>query len=325
MSKILYRKAMKAFVYKNYGEPEKVLELIEIEKPTPKEFELLIRIKSTTINDYDWSMLRARPKLYRLLFGLFKPKHTTPGMELAGIVEAIGSKVQGFKVGNAVFGDISAFGFGTFAAYIAIHEKAVVHKPSNISFEEAASMPHALMLAWQGLKSIGKNQKVLINGGGGGVGTFGIQIAKHYDCEVTGIDSAAKLEMMKTLDYDHIIDYQKTDFTKNGEQYDLILDCKSKKSAFAYTNALKPKGIYVSIGGDLSSIFSVLFWGKVISIFSNKKIGLLALKPNEGLKEVSEELNLKYQVDGPHAFEDIPKLIQYFGEGKHKGKVVVNI
>ncbi|MFT5884404.1 MAG: NADPH:quinone reductase-like Zn-dependent oxidoreductase [Arcticibacterium sp.] len=316
---------MKAFVYKKYGKPEEVLELTDIEKPTPKEHEVLIKIKSTTINDYDWCMVSGRPKLYKLLFGLFKPKHTIPGMELSGIVEAIGSKVQNFNVGDAVFGDISEFGFGTFAEYIVINEKAVIPKPPNISFEEAASMPHALMLARQALKSVGKHQKVLINGGGGGVGTFGLQIAKQHDCEVTGIDSAEKLEMMKSLGYDQVFDYQQMDFTKTGEQYDFILDCKSKKSAFAYAQALKSMGKYVSIGGDLNSLFSVLFIGKIISIFSNKTIGLLALKANDGLKEVSRDLNLKCQLDGPHTFEDIPKLIQYFGDGKHKGKVVVTI
>jgi len=316
---------MKAFVYKNYGKPEEVLELTEIEKPTPKEHEVLIKIKSTTINDYDWCMVRGRPKLYKLLFGLFKPKHAIPGMELSGIVEAIGSKIQSFEVGEAVFGDISDFGFGTFAEYIAINENAVVPKPSNISFEEAASMPHALMLACQALKSVGKHQKILINSGGGGVGTFGFQLAKQHDVKVSGIDSADKLEMMKSLGYDRVFDYQQMDFTKTGEQYDFILDCKSKKSAFAYAKALKPMGKYVSIGGDLNSIFSVLFIGKIISIFSNKTIGLLALKENDGLREVTETLKLKCQIDGPHAFEDIPKLIQYFGDGKHKGKVVVNI
>jgi NADPH:quinone reductase-like Zn-dependent oxidoreductase len=322
---------MKAISNRIYGSPKEVLELINASKPQPKENELLIKIKATTINDYDWSIARGKPYIYRLLFGLFKPKNLIPGMELAGVVEAIGSKVQGFQIGDEVFGDISDYGFGTFAEYIAINEKAVIHKPKSLSFEEAAAIPHAGLLAWQGLLNYGKitkQQKVLINGGGGGVGTLGLQIAKMYDCHVTGVDATSKLNIMKDLGYDHVIDYKQTDFTKNGEKYDLILDCKTKRSVFSFLKSLSPTGRYITIGGDLNKILGVVVWGTIISLFSLKKLALLPLKPNEGLKKVTElflQGKLKCQIDGPHPLEDIPKLVQYFGDGEHKGKIVVSI
>lgn len=315
---------MKALIFTKYGNPEEVLKLREIEKPKPKENEVLIKVKSTTINDYDWSLVRGRPKLYQLMFGLFRPKQTIPGMELSGIIEEIGSGVKHLKVGDHVYGDISELGFGTFAEYIAIDPKAVIIKPSNLTFEQAAALPHAGLLAYQGLKELKEHQKVLINGAGGGVGSIAIQIAKHYNCEVTGVDTSAKFDMMKSQGFDHVIDYKQTDFTKTGEQYDFILDCKSKKSAFAYLKALKPNGTYVTVGGDLNNLIGLLFWGKMVSLFSKKKLQILALKPNEGLEELNELLNIKCQIDGPYRPEEIPRLIQYFGEGKHQGKIVVN-
>lgn len=322
---------MKAQLFTKYGRPENVLQLKEIEKPHPKENELLIKIKSTAINDYDWALVTGRPKLYQLLFGMFKPKHSIPGMELAGVVEEIGRGVQNFKVGEAVYGDISNFGFGTFAEYICIDEKAVINKPAELSFQEAASTPHALLLAKQALVDLGKikqGMKVLINGGGGGVGAIGLQIAKHYQCEVSGVDTADKGNMMKALGYDQVIDYKKEDFTKNGNQYDLILDCKTSNSPFSYYRSLSSNGIYVTIGGKLSKILGVLIWGKLLSIFTKKRLKMLPLEPNEGLEEQSQFMiqnNFKFVIDGPYSLNEIPRLIQYFGEGKHHGKIVVNI
>ncbi|WP_341227211.1 NAD(P)-dependent alcohol dehydrogenase [uncultured Arcticibacterium sp.] len=315
---------MKALVFTTYGNPKEVLKFTEIEKPIPKENEVLIKVKSTTINDYDWSLVRGRPKLYQLMFGLFKPKHTIPGMELSGIVEEIGSKVTMLKVGDHVYGDISELGFGTFAEFIAVNEKTVKVKPPELSFEQAAAIPHAGLLAYQALDKLEENQKVLINGAGGGVGTIALQIAKHHNCFVTGVDSQAKSQMMKDLGFHHVIDYKQTDFTKTGEQYDFILDCKSKKSAFSYLKALKPKGTYVSVGGDLTKLIGILFWGKVLSLFNKKKLEILALKPNQGLEELNSRFSIKSYIDGPYKPEEIPGLIQYFGEGKHKGKIVIN-
>lgn len=320
---------MKAILFEKYGSPEKVLSLREVEKPSPNQNEVLIKIKATAVNDYDWSLVRGQPYLYRLMFGLLKPKHRISGMELAGTVEDIGANVKNLKVGDAVFGDISEYGFGTFAEYVCIHENAVIKKPAELSFEEAAAIPHASALALQALSDIGKieqGQKVLINGGGGGVGTIGLQLAKLYDCQVTGVDSQEKLEMMKSIGFDFVIDYKKVDFTKTGEQYDLILDCKTNRSAFSYLRALRSTGRYVTIGGKPVNLIKILFWGKLISLFSTKKLQILSLKPNKDLDYICElikQKKIKCEIDGPYPLEDTARLIQYFGEGKHKGKVVI--
>ena len=322
---------MKAIVFEKYGPPEKVLAIREVEKPVPKENEVLIKIQATAVNDYDWSMVRGKPYVYRLLFGLFKPKYPIAGMELSGVIEGIGANVEKLKVGDAVYGDISNYGFGTFAEYLCIHEKAVRRKPDAFSFEEAAAIPHAALLALQAMRdmgSIAQGQKILINGAGGGVGTIGIHIAKHYGCEVTGVDAGEKLDMMKLNGFDHVIDYQKENFTKNGEQYDLIVDCKTNQSAFSYLRSLKPKGKYVTVGGKPGSLINMLLWGNIVSLFSTKKLQILALKPNEGLEYIEElfsQNKMKCVMDGPYAMEDIPGLIRYFGEGKHKGKVVIKM
>ncbi len=320
--------SMKAIVFTKYGSPE-TLQLNNITTPSPKEEEVLIRIVTTAINDYDWSMVRGKPYIYRLMFGLLKPKNQIPGMELAGIIEKVGANVKLFKEGDAVFGDISFYGFGSYAEYICVNEKAIVMKPEKMSFEEAASIPHASLLALQGLKDIGKiknGQKILINGAGGGVGTFGLQIAKRYNCEVTGVDTGDKLEMMKEIGFDHVIDYKKEDFTRNGEKYDLILDCKTTRFPFSYTRSLTKNGIYVTVGGLLNRIFQTLLIGGLISLFSDKKFKLLALKPNKGIDDINRlflDDKIKCIIDGPYSLKEVPKLLNYFGEGKHKGKIII--
>lgn len=322
---------MKAVTFKKYGSPEQVLEFREVTKPIPENNEVLIRIEATAVNDYDWALVRGKPYLYRLMFGLFKPKHQILGMELAGFVEGIGADVRRFKIGDAVFGDISAYGFGTFAEYIAINENAVIKKPDELTFEEAAALPHASLLALQALRDIGKisqGQNILINGGGGGVGTTALQIAKLYGCEVTGVDSAEKCDVMKSIGFDHVVDYKKVNFTKTGEQYDLIVDCKTTRSAFSYYRALKPNGKYVTVGGNIINLLNIVFLGKILSLLSSKKLQILSLKPNEGLEDIIDlcrQNKLESVIDGPYSLQDTPKLVQYFGEGKHKGKIVIKM
>ena len=321
---------MKALVFRKYGSPE-VLQLREIAKPIPMENEVLVKIHATAVNDYDWSMIRGKPYLYRLLFGLFKPKHQIPGMELSGTIEAIGTNVKSFKVGDAVYGDISAYGFGSYAEYVGINEKALTLKPDKMSFEEATAMPHAATLALQGLVDSGdiqKGQKILINGAGGGMGTFGLQIAKLYNAEVTGVDTGNKLKMMREIGFDHIIDYQQEDFTKNGQKYDLILDAKTTRSTFDYLRALNPGGKYVTVGGYLNRLFPMLLLKPCISFFSKKRLDILALKPNKDLDYISdlfEAGKMRPIIDGPFNFSELPEAIQYFGEGKHSGKLVIQI
>lgn len=317
---------MQAIILERYGSPE-VLQLKEVPRPTPGKNEVLIKIHATAINDYDWSMVRGKPYAYRLLFGLFKPKHAIPGMEVAGTVEALGENATTFKVGDPVYGDTSEYGFGTLAEYICINEKAVIPKPESMPFEEAAALPHAALLAWQGLVDLGtiqKGQKILINGAGGGVGTLGLQIARQYDAEVTGVDTGEKLKMMEAIGFDHVIDYRKEDFTKLGQRYDLILDAKTTRSPSAYARVLSPGGKYVTVGGKLMRMLQLLFSRK----FGRKNFHILPLKPNKGLNTISklyEEGKIKPQLDGPYSLEEVPRLIQYFGEGKHSGKIVISI
>lgn len=271
---------------------------------------------------------------YRAFFGLFKPRKKLhiPGMEVAGIVEARGDAIKRFRVGDAVYGDTSNHQFGSYAEYMCVHENALTLKPENMSFAEAASMPHAAMLAWQGLLELGnlaQGQDVLINGGGGGVGFFAVQMARHLKANrIVGVDTGEKLKLMKDMGYDHVIDYKKDDFTRLGETYDLILDCRTNRYASAYMRALKPKGLYVTVGGKSNKILSLITTSPIRNLFTKKRLKMLALKPNKNLDEVNKLFttgNLKCVIDGPYPFEKIPQAIQQFGDGLHHGKIVIEV
>ena len=321
---------MKAIVCTQYGSPED-LRLQEVAKPVPKENEVLVKVHATTVNDYEWSLVRGKPYVYRLLFGVLKPRQPIPGMELAGTIKALGPRATSFKVGDAVYGDTSDYGFGSFAEYICINEKALARKPDTMTFEEAAAIPHASMLAVQGLIDVGNiqpGQKILINGAGGGVGTFGLQIAKLYEAEVTGVDTGDKLAMMQSLGFDHVIDYKKEDFPKNGQCYDLILDAKTTRSPFVYLRSLKPQGKYVTVGGHPGRLLQILVAKAWISKFSKKRLRFVSLKPNKDLAYINqlfEAGKIKPIIDGPYPLHEVPGAIRYFGEGKHTGKVVITI
>ena len=269
--------------------------------------------------------------MYRLMFGITKPKKKIPGMELSGVVEGLGDNARKFKTGDAVYGDISEYGFGAFAEYVCINEEALVHKPSQMSFAEAASISHASMLAVQGLIDIGKiqkNQKVLINGAGGGVGTFGLNIAKLYQAEVTGVDTKDKLKSMSSIGFDQVIDYKKNDFTQNGQHYDLILDTKTNRSPFNYIRSLSEHGKYVTVGGDLNRMLQVVLLKPLILKFYKKSMAVVGLKANKDLQyinELYESGKIKPLIDGPYKLSETPELIQYFGEGKHRGKVIISM
>jgi len=318
---------MKAVVCKNYGPPENLnLEEVLIADPLPGQ--IRIKVKATAINDYDWSIVRGKPRIYRLMYGLFKPKNSVqiPGMEVSGIVDALGNGTSKFKIGDRVYGDTSDYGFGSFAEFLRIDEKALYPMPSDMSFEEAAALPHAALLAWQGflLGQLSEGQKILINGAGGGVGTLGLQMAKLYGAEVTGVDTGSKLEMMKALGFDRVIDYQKTDFTQTKSKYDLILDTKTNRFPAYYKRVLNPGGKYVTVGGKLGKLFQIV----IARWFGNKNLHMLSLKPNKGLETVTQMYNqgqLKPTIDGPYRLEQVPKLLRYFGEGKHTGKVIISV
>lgn len=307
--------------------------MIDIEKPVPRKSQVLVKVKAAPINDYDWSVTTGTPTSYRLLFGLSKPKKKFQklGMEAAGTVEAIGPEVTQFKVGDEVYGDVSNHEFGSLSEYLCVSEKALVLKPEKMSFEEACSIPHASMLAYQALIDMGKiqpNQKILINGAGGGMGTFAIQIATTFNAEITAVDSSPKEEMLREEGADHFIDYQKEDFTKSGVQYDLILDPRTNRSPWKFLSSLKKGGRYVTVGGQSGKLIQTLLLKGLIRLFTGKKVMILGLRANEHLDQINELHDqgiIKPVIDGPHPFEEVPQRIQYFGDAKHQGKVVISI
>ena len=330
---VAHELTMKAYTIKNYGAPDKVLRLLEAEQPKPKNTEVQLKVRATTINDYDWCITTGKPFAYRLIFGIFSPKKKLriPGMEVAGIVEQVGNNATKFKVGDAVYGDISNFGFGSFAEFLCIDEKALALKPESMGFEEATSIPHAAMLALQGLRDVGQlkeHQKILINGGGGGVGSFGIQIAKLYNADVTGVDTGEKLKAMKTQGFDDLIDYKKEDFTKSDQQYDLILDCKTNRSLWKFLKVLKPEGKYVSIGGRSGKLLQMLYMRPLLKLFSKKQVHMVMLKANQDLEYINqlyEDNKINCVLDGPYTFDKIPWAVQRFGDGLHHGKIVISV
>lgn len=321
---------MKAIVYTKYGTPD-VLELKEVDKPIPRDDEVLIKVHAASINDWDWMALNGESFVTRLIHGLLKPKIKILGCDIAGRVVAVGKNVKQFQLGDEVFGDLCECDFGGFAEYVCAPENALALKPASMTFEEAAAIPQAGMLAVQGLRDKGQiqsGQKILINGAGGGVGTFGVQIAKLYGVEVTGVDSSGKLDMMRSMGFDHVIDYEKEDFTKNEKHYDLILDNKMNRSIFDYKRALSPNGIYVTAGGSMARLLQAFLLGRFITMFSKKKICIVALKPNKDLaymNELFEAGKITSVIDGHYKLSEVPEALRYFGEGNHKGKVVITV
>jgi NADPH:quinone reductase-like Zn-dependent oxidoreductase len=320
---------LKAIINTKYGGPE-VLQVKEIEKPQPGDNEVLIKVYAVSINDWDWGILRGSTLFDRLLYGLLKPKKQILGSDIAGRIEAIGKNVHHFKPGDEVFGDLSGQ-WGGFAEYVCARENALALKPAGMTFEEAAAMPQAAMLAIQGLRDKGHiqpGQKLLINGAGGGVGTFALQIAKLYGVEVTAVDSTGKLKMLHSMGAAHIIDYTQEDFTNNGQCYDLILDVKTNRSILDYLHALSPKGIYVTVGGSMGRLFQAFFLIPWISMFSKKRVSIVVLKPNKDLaymNELFEAGKVRPVIDGHYKLEDVPKAFTLFGKGDHKGKIVISV
>jgi NADPH:quinone reductase-like Zn-dependent oxidoreductase len=321
---------MKAIVFTKYGSPD-VLQLKEVEKPTPRDNEVLVKVHGASINPWDRDILRGTPFVNRLIFGLLKPKIKILGCDIAGRVEAVGRSVKQFQPGDEVFGDLSGCGWGGFAEYVCARENALALKPASMTFEQAAAVPQAAVMALQGLRDKGQIQpghKVLINGAGGGVGTFAVQIAKSFGAHVTGVDSTTKLDMMRSIGADRVIDYTKEDFTENEQHYDLILDVSAYHSIFDYKRALSPKGIYVMVGGSSARILQVMFLGPWISMTGSKKMGILGLKQNKDLaflKELFEAGKVVPVIDRRYPLSEVPEAIRYLGEGHHQGKVVITV
>ena len=320
---------MKAIVYTKYGSPD-VLELKEVEKPTPKDDEVLIKVHAASVNPLDWHILRADPFFIRLMGeGLLKPKSKILGWDIAGRVEAVGRNVKQFQSGDEVFGDC---GGGGFAEYVCASENAMVLKPDSLTFEEVAAVPVAALTALQGLRDKGQiqpGQKVLINGASGGVGTFAVQIAKSFGAEVTGVCSTRNLDMVRSIGADQVIDYTQEDFTQNGQRYDLILDAAAYRSVSDYKRALSPKGIYVMIGGSVARMFQVIFLGPWISMTGSKKMGMMMTKSNQKdlvfIKELLETGKVVAVIDRRYPLSEVPEAIRYLEEGHAQGKVVITV
>lgn len=322
---------MKAIVFHEYGLPD-VLKLEEVEKPAPKDNQVLIKIHAASVNDWDWGLLRGTPFANRTMFGLFKPKKVKIlGLDVAGRIEAVGENAKQFQPGDEVFGDLSGCGFGGFAEYVCAPENALLPKPPGMSFEQAAATPQAALLALQGLQFKGRiqnGQKVLINGAGGGAGTFAVQIAKSMGAEVTGVDSTAKLDMLRTLGAAHVVDYTQEDFTRNGQLYDLILDTAAHHSFFDYKRALGANGIYAVVGGSTAVILQTVLLGSLFSIFGSRKMGLVLHKPNKGLAlfvELFEAGKVVPIIDRRYPLGEVPDALRYFGEGRAIGKLVITL
>ena len=320
---------MKAVVYTEYGPPD-VLQIKEVAKPTPADDEVLIKVQAVSVNRSDWEGLRGKP-LYARIGGLLKPRHQILGSDIAGRVEMAGRNVRRFQPGDEVFGDILGR-MGGFAEYVCARERALALKPASMTFEEVAAIPQAAEIALQGIRDKGQvqpGQKVLINGAGGGAGTFAVQLAKLYGAEVTGVDNTGKLDFMRSLGADHVIDYTQEDFTKNGKQYDLILDLVAHRSVFAYKRALRPNGSYFMVGGSVATIFQILLLGPWIRRTAGKKIRLLAVQPNPKdlvfITELYEAGKVVPVIDRRYPLSEVAEALRYLGEGLAKGKVVITL
>jgi NADPH:quinone reductase-like Zn-dependent oxidoreductase len=323
---------MKAVVYHKYGSPN-VLKLEDVQKPTPQDNEVLIRIYAASAAAGDWHLLRAKPFLMRLMgFGLLKPKHQILGAAVAGRVEAVGRNVTQFQPGDEVFGDLSECGYGAFAEYVSVPENALALKPTGLTFEEAATVPLSAVTALQGLRDQGHiqpGQKVLINGASGGVGTFAVQIAKSFGTEVTAVCSTRNVDMLCSIGADQVIDYTQEDFTKNGQRYDLILATNGYHPISAYQRALSPQGIYVTTGGSMAQFFQAMLLGPWLSRNGSQKMGNLLVKPNQKdlvfMKELLEASKVVPVIDRRYPLSEVAEALRYVEEGHAKGKVVITV
>jgi NADPH:quinone reductase-like Zn-dependent oxidoreductase len=324
---------MKANVLTNYGSPE-FFKFQEMEKPTPRDNEVLIKVHASSVNSWDWEILMGKPFVNRLMVGLRKPTRIKIlGCDIAGRVESIGSKVNRFQPGDEVFGDISHCGWGGFAEFVCVPEKAdaLALKPAALTFEESAAVPQAGVLALQGLRKgqIQSGQKVLINGAGGGVGSFAVPMAKSFGAEVTGVDSSGKMDFVRSLGADHLIDYTQVDFTREGQQYDLILDVQAYHSISDYRQALSPDGRYIMVGGSSALVNKIFLLGPLISMTEGKKLSLLLHRPRASDLDYLNTLFAAGKcapvIDKCFALNEVAEAFSYFESGQLKGKIVITM
>ena len=318
---------MKALVYRRYGGPD-VLELADVPPPQPREREVLVRVRAASINGADRVLMRGKPFVVRFGMGLSRPRHHILGFDLAGHVEAVGSGVTQFRVGEDVFG---ASNFGAFAERACVDEERLVPKPAGVSFEEAAATPTAGYTALQGLRKggIGSGQEVLVEGASGGVGTFAVQIAKAYGANVTAVCSTRNVEVVRTLGASRVIDYRCEDFTRDGRRYDLILAANAYRPLSDYRRVLKPGGRYVMTGGGGVQILQVMLLGTLVSMTSSQRMGnIMAVATKNDLVLLAELLGagkIKPVIERTVALRDIPDAIRYLENEHARGKIVVSV
>ena len=323
---------MKAIVYCDYGVPN--LKFQDVEKPTPADDQLLVKVRAASVNPLDWHYVEGTPFVMRALAaGLRKPKETQLGVDFAGTVEAVGKNVTKFKPGDEVFGGRT----GAFADYVCVREsRAVALKPASITFEQAASVPIAAITALQALRDKGQiqaGQKVLINGASGGVGTFAVQIAKSFGAEVTGVCSTRNLDLVRSLGADHVIDYTKDDFTKTDQPYDVLIDNVGNRSLSECRRALKPKGILVLVGGGGANEQGLIgpiakpIKAMLLSPFVSQKVGMILAQLNHDdlafLADLMQSGKVKSVIDRTYKLSDVPEAIKYVEQGHARGKVVI--
>lgn len=319
---------MRAIVYHEYGTPD-VLELRDVERPVPGENDVLVRVHAASINSWDWDLLTGTPWLSRV-GGMRQPRYEILGVDMAGQVEAAGKDVTRFQPGDEVFGDLSGSGFGAFAEYVAVPARVLAHKSAGMTFEQAAAIPHAGVLAVQGLRKGGlkPGQSVLLNGAGGGVGTVALQIAKAQDAVVIAVDRPEKLAMLSSLGADRVIDHTTQDFTRNGERYDLILDVVADRSIVAYSRALSDTGSFVAIGGTLRSLAQAGLLGPLLSR-GGRHLGVLVHRPStddlDQLTKLFESGTVLPVIERIYPLSGTADALARLGAARAQGKLVVSM
>jgi NADPH:quinone reductase-like Zn-dependent oxidoreductase len=326
---------MKAAVQDRYGTID-VVRLTDVDRPAPADDQVLVRVHAASVNRADLDGLGPKPGFVRLFVGLRAPRNHRVGLDVAGVVEAVGPTVTRFSPGDEVFADLFSHGQGAFAEYVCAREQAFQPMPAGVSFEEAAALPHSAILALQGLRlrngrTIRPGDKVLIDGASGNVGPFAVQVAKAMGAEVTGVCRTEKMDFVRSLGADHVLDYTKADYTKAGERYDWIVDTDSHHSILRVRRALRPKGVYVTLGGTTLSIFGSLLLGPLISRFSDRWSGLLLwwkpFNPDDvdKLKELIAAGKVKPIIDRRYPLDDVVDALRYVDEGHARGKVVITV
>ena len=320
---------MKAIVYTRYGPPD-VLRLTDVDTPTPRDNEVLVKVRAVSLNLSDWETLRGKP-LYSRIGGVLRPRNHILGSDVAGRVEAVGRTVSRVQPGDDVFADILGH-MGGFAEYVCVPERVLARMPDGLTYEQAAALPQAGAIALQGIREKGRvqaGQSVLINGAGGGSGMYAVQLAKLCGAEVTGVDNAEKLEFMRSVGADHVIDYTREDFTRNGRTYDLVLDLAAYRSAFAYARSLSPGGRYFCVGGSVATLLQVLLIGSVVGRSAGKSIRVLAVRLGvehlAPMVELCQTGEIATIIDRRYPLSQVPEALRYLGAGHAKGKVVITL